>query len=216
MRKKTSIGKCPKITSRNIKDNNKVIDIHLTEYDALRREIEFHLRAQQDLVNYSIAITAATTSLFAFGKPPIAEQMPFLLLVVSILLSSINLAIVDMGYGMQDLGTYIQMELAPKVQNIVGGQDDKDCFSVLSWEKKRTITTERLLFRGITTLGKYTVGYLPSILTIILFFYFKQQNQAQWLGYDKVLFSFAIFLAILVPISGIVNSLHLVKRIKRK
>ena len=71
-------------------DIDRAFQAHITEFNAMRDEINLHIGHQNQLINYAIGIVVGTASLFAFGQPNIAQQEPFLLLVASLLMSGIS------------------------------------------------------------------------------------------------------------------------------
>jgi hypothetical protein len=185
------------------------LNVHMKEYEMLKNSIEQELSMQHQLSNYAIAITAGVVSLLFIGEPSIANQAPAILLVVSIILTFICFAIIDLGYSIQDTSTYIEKMLKGKIQKLVSNEDMFE-FKVLEWEELHYRLSRRLAIRGITSMGKYAVGYIPALGMIAAFWSVK--DGLSWSIVDKFLFSLAVIAALSLPIVGAVNVIFMLRR----
>ena len=186
-----------------------VLDVHLMEYEILRNSIEQDLSMQHQLTNYAIAITAGAGSLFFIGEPTVASQVPIILLIISLILTFICFAIIDLGYSVQDTSTYIQKNLKLKLQKLVGNEELSE-YRVLEWEALRYRFSGRLAIRGITSLGKYAVAYIPSIGMIVAFITIK--GSSPWIFFETFLFWSAVIVALLLLFIGAYNIIYLLQR----
>lgn len=144
---------------------------------------------QHQLTNYAIAITAGAGSLFFIGEPSVANQVPINLLIISLILTFICFAIIDLGYSVQDTSTYIQKNLKPKIQRLVGNEGSPE-YKVLEWEALRFRFSGWLAIREITSMGKYAVAYIPSLGMIVAFMTIKASTP--WTSYETFLFWAAV------------------------
>lgn len=180
---------------------------HIEHFKAIREEIVLLNTIQNQLVNYSIAIIAGSISLFTFGSPTIVERQPFVLLIVSLLMSAISLAFMEAEMRIHDHGKYLEEVLRKKIQKIIGNERKSE-YKVLVWESA-SVGGFRLIFRGLTASGKFMIAYVPSIVYIILFYLSSNvviQNISLGL---KILFFGAIVAALLLPISIVLNVLFI-------
>ena len=191
----------------NEKQVDQAIQTHLAEYSALRDEINHQLSFQNQLINYSIAIIVGTTTLFAIGEPNIASQQPFLLLIASVLLSAISWTFLDASFQVNDLGKYIQHIIAPKLEVLIGSDDYQ--FKVLQWEGSRIYRSPRIVYKGVVTLGKFAVPYIPSIVFVILFYSFRILLNSIWTNGELFLFWTSIVLVTIPPLGGIFNLIYI-------
>lgn len=186
-----------------------VLDVHLMEYEMLKNSIEQDLSMQHQLTNYAIAITAGAGSLFFIGEPSVASQIPSVLLIISIILTFICFAIIDLGYSVQDTSTYIEKKLKTKIQKLVGNEEQSE-YRVLEWEELHFRLSGRLAVRGITSMGKYAVAYIPAIGMIAAFISVKGSLPRS--GVETFLFWSAVIVALILPIVGAFNVVYMLRR----
>jgi hypothetical protein len=196
-----------------LNDITPALEVHLREYEMLRNQYNQDSSMQHQLTNYAIAITAGAGSLFFIGEPSLASQVPFILLVISLILTFICFAIIDLGYSIQDISTYIQKKLKPKIQKLVGEKQGFE-YCVLEWEEEYVKISGRLAIRGVTSMGKYAVAYIPAVGMIIAFVAMKPN--ASWIAVETALYWLSIVAAALLPIVGALNVVHMIGRGKEE
>lgn len=196
-----------------LKENTSALDVHLKEYEMLKNSLAQDLSMQYQLTNYAIAITAGAGSLFFIGEPSVAAQIPTILLIISIILTFICFAIIDLGYSIQDTSAYIEKNLRPKIQLLVGHAELPE-YLVLEWEELHFRFSGRLAIRGITSLGKYAVAYIPAIGMIAAFLSVK--GSSAWATVESFLLWAAVVVALLLPVVGIFNIIYLLRRSERE
>lgn len=190
-------------TENQILTREMAFQAHVEHYKAIREEIVLLNTIQNQLVNYSIAIIAGSISLFTFGSPSIAEQQPFVLLIVSLLMSAISLAFMEAEMRIHDRGRYLEEVLRKKIQKIIGNERKYE-YKVFKWESA-DVEGFRLLFRGLAASGKFLIAYVPSVVYIFVFYFssnFDMQNPD--LGV-KILFFGAAIGSLLLPVCVVLN-----------
>lgn len=185
-------------------DTERAFRAHLTEFEAMRDEINLQIGFQHQLVNYAIAITAGTASLFALGQPSIAEQLPVLYLVASLLMSAIGWAFLEASLQINDLGKYIQFNLVPKIQGLIGNED-RPKYLVLRWEDFKIRRSGRVYLRGMAAVGKFAVAFIPGIMFIFVFYYLRPPTGGAWTSAESVLFWVSVGASSLPAIGGLVS-----------
>lgn len=190
---------------RNESDANSMLDhafqAHLAEYSALRDEINQQLGIQNNLVSYAVAILAGAASLFAIGDPSVADRNPFLLLVASILVSSITWALMDAGLHLTDLSKYMQSQLSPKLNKLLGERTALE-FQVLKWDEMLTYGRPlRILLKGVAKGGKFLISFFSSVVLFVLFIT-KAESYETWTIAEKTLIWIALPMLIF-PVFGV-------------
>ena len=186
-------------------DIDRAFQAHITEFNAMRDEINLHIGHQNQLINYAIGIVVGTASLFAFGQPNIAQQEPFLLLVASLLMSGISWSFMEASLQINNQGRYIHEKIVPKIQMLIGNQD-KEKYHIMRWEDaKISHPKPRLLLQGITAMGKFSIAYIPSIAFIFIFRSITDLSGRSWTNIETSLYWAAIIAALILPIGGLLN-----------
>jgi hypothetical protein len=202
-------------TESKIPNLSNAFEAHIAEYKALRDEILQDLNLQHQLIQFVVALNAAGVTLFFLGDPVLARQEPFILLLVSILLSALSLATADLGYAIQDISYYIQATLTPKVQSLVG-EAKNDRFVVFKWEEAMWTKTPRLAFRGITSAAKYLISFVPSVFMIFTFYAFRKGDNGGWAIHELILFILAVIMAFLFLLSVIFGMPFVTSRLRNQ
>jgi hypothetical protein len=180
--------------------------VHLKEYEVLRDEILLFISHQNQLMSYAIAIITGTATLFVIGQPSVANQQPFLLLVASLLMSAISWAAMEASLSMEDISLYIQKTLIPKIQCLVGDESRFE-FQLLKWEGTHIDWSARSYFRVITSSGKAAISYVSSVLFIVAYVFLQPLYIGSWPITDKILFTLAIIVSLVVPLGALLNLL---------
>ena len=186
------------------KETERAFQVHLTEYEAVRDEINLQIGLQHQLINYAIAIIAGTLTLLALGQPSLASQYSSIFLVASLLMSAISWTFMDASFQINDLGNYVHSTLAPKIQALIGHENLPE-YTVLKWEEAKVRRSGRLVLKGITATGKFAVAFIPSIVFIIVFYYLHLPYLAPWTIPETVFFWAAIGTVLILPLGGLIN-----------
>lgn len=181
-------------------------EVHLAEYNAVRDEIRQQIDIQNSFVNYAIAIIGVAATFLATGNPSVGSQFPFLYLISSILLSAISWGFIESSIWTNDLSTYVKDNLAPKIQKIIGNERANH-YQVLQWENARNKRRERVILRGLTMSGRFSIPIIGSILFLIAFYYIKSSTIQAWTTFEWLLFIFSALLITFTLISGAINIL---------
>lgn len=172
---------------------------HLAQYESIRDEVRSATELQNNLMSYSIAAIAGIIALFAIKdshEELILLQQPFLLPIISALMSMLTWASLEAEMRIHDWGVYIENVLSQKVQNLIGGPglpDDYIVFKNPVAEISRAHTI-RSISRGILVSGKFMVSYIPAV--VILIFYATLIDNWQ----SSILFWIAAVPALFVPV----------------
>jgi hypothetical protein len=94
-----------------------VLNVALSEFNALRDEIKDRGGAAYTLLNINITATTAVVGVVLTEKVP-----PTLLLVLPLISPALGMLFVDHAFNISNLGSYIQEQLRPLVTHAVGDQ----------------------------------------------------------------------------------------------
>jgi hypothetical protein len=187
------------------------LQAHLAEYEGIWGEIHVQIEAQNHLLNYVIALIAASAALFSIGSPAIAERFPVLILVASLLLLAMAWALLDASFQLNDLGTYIDHVLRPKIQTLIG-DDNLPHLQVLRWNRARIYGGARIFLKALLATGKFAFAYVPGIALVVAFVSLRSSSQVRWTSLETVLFSLALFMAAVPIVAGAHNAIFIGRR----
>ncbi len=142
-------------------DKEKSFEIWLTEFKALRNEIEYRTKAQYTLLTINII---GLSSIFSIAHSRYLYSFD-LLMIIPWFSSIIGLLFLEHDFSIARIGCYITNIIAPKLKEICGDND------VLSWEIwVRNIPGK---FKAPRRLAFYlsvpTIFLFPSFIVLLLF-----------------------------------------------
>ena len=167
---------------------------HIAEYEAIWGEVHAQLAVQSNLLNYVIALIACSTALFSIGTPTIAESLPSLVLVASLLLLAMAWAMLDATYQLNDLGAYNEQVVGRKIQALIG----EGCpahLQVMQWNSARIYGAPRIYLKALLSAGKFAFAYIPGIALMVAFQYLRPPSQVEWTTTEQALFWLGVFMA---------------------
>ncbi|HRN50416.1 MAG TPA: hypothetical protein PLC52_00420 [Anaerolineales bacterium] len=129
----------------------KLLDVHIAEYEALRREIEVRTNSQVQLISYSVAIIAAVITLLSIAVDTVTTQYPVVLLIASTLLSTLIWATLHEISYILEIYNYINQVLKKNIKNTLGLKGKVPEY--LGWEKFAYAQSFRRFSRGVLSLG---------------------------------------------------------------
>jgi len=173
-------------------------DSHISQFESIRDKITLATELQNNIVNYSIAAIGGSIALSAFkGNTgvPLLTQEPYILTVISVLMSMLTWASLEAEIRIHDYRRYIDKVLSKKVQNLIGGTDLPSDYTVLKMEIAEISRFQKIrsIIRGILVSGKFMISYIPAIIAIIIF----TISFPHW--YGSVFFWFTVIPALIVP-----------------
>ena len=151
-------------------------EVLLTEYRSLREEITIRLSNQQQIINFSIAIIAAmfaiTQLLPVIRSNLIAQLLPLIYPLLSIIFSAFALMYADQDFIIADIATYINQHLRQRMQTILDKIPNTNP-KVWEWDEYRSKAHYRKVmaspFYYIMSLARYLVMIIPSIGLIFIY-----------------------------------------------
>jgi hypothetical protein len=179
-------------------------DSHLAHYESIREKINLLTEMQNNIVNYSIAAIGGTIALFAFQNSngtPILIQQPFILTIISVLMSMLTWASLEAEIRIHDFLRYTDNILSKKIQNLIGRADLSDEYIVFSNEVAEMSRAYRIrtIARGILVSGKFMISYIPAVVALIVF----AVSFSNW--FKSILFWLAAIPALIVPVVLLIN-----------
>lgn len=202
------------------------LDAHLKHYEAIRDEITQASNAQNQTINYAIAIIAGVVSIFgafqSFGlMAAVNNYIGLFFLIASILLAFLSWAALELEIRIHDNRSYIDLTLRRRIQAIIG-QDQRDEFTVLKMEMAEQFSGARLraVMRGILVFGKFAISYIPAIAFLLFFLHDKQvfgfTPNFSLTPVELFLFIFDIILCLVFPIGLMSNLFYVLKYYSQK
>jgi hypothetical protein len=190
---------------------NMAFQSHIAQYEALRGEITQATNAQNDMVNYSVALIAGLVGLFLLGKNDpnftFLNENPFTLLIASSLMSLMTWVSLENEIRIHDYRNYIHKTLSAKVQELIGKTDISSQYSVLKMEIAEISRQQigRTLLRGLLVSGKFLISYIPAISLLLFFLLGNPKWTPNWY---IVLFCIAALAALVVPLAIISQAIY--------
>ncbi len=159
---------------------------------------------QNNIINYSIAGIGGTIALFAFkdtSGTPILTQQPFILAVVSVLMSMLTWSSLEAEIRIHDFGNYVDNVLSKKIQNLIGQANLPAEYIVFKNEIAEASRANiiRTIARGILVSGKFMISYIPAVVALIVY----ALSFPNWL--NSIMFWLAAIPALIVPIVLLIN-----------
>ncbi|MBT3239541.1 MAG: hypothetical protein HON98_03440 [Chloroflexi bacterium] len=186
-----------------------VVDIHVAEYNSMRRETELLIDVENRLVNYGVLILGGLLTVYS-----IFSTETYLLLIASMLLSSISWGLVETEVKIHDIGNYLRNKLIPRIQKITD-EENVDKYLVFQWSFSRNRNIFRILLRGITGMGKFFVSFIPSVLLCVIFYIENESNITGMDPFERTIFIVSALMVVAVPsvlllniISNLITSLR--------
>jgi hypothetical protein len=182
--------------------NGGALQVYLTEFESYRQEIITYISLSRQLVNYSIAFLTGIALIASSGIIKVVP--PYLFLIASILASGLSWAIIEAALLVSYVSSYIRFGLVPKIEKLISEETKEEFTFFRLHEHKGTPITVGI--KSIFSLGRYVISYLPSIIFIAVFLYYKPfPTQHSWPIQEKVLFWVALIAVFMVPFGGIVR-----------
>jgi hypothetical protein len=191
----------------------KELEALLKQYEQVRAVINLHTSLQNNTINYSIALIAASFVILTLkdkSETLIILQYPMALLVLSIFLSLITWSVLEAEIAIHDLTSFIHKKLSVQIREAMKlSPEKKDYFKmelpILSKEKKL-----RHIMRGVMVSGKFFISFFPSLASFILFF--KLRNGFQNLDFFSwVVVSISGLMLLSIPVVLISHSRFVLK-----
>lgn len=137
--------------------------VHLEEFQALRREIESHFSSMRFFTALNLTVFAAVLGARTVGQGPLSQPTltsPHLLLVMPVLSFLVGLLIYHHCDTMSQIGTYVSERLSPALKSLLGGGD------LLGWESYvRELERAKGFLGALSMTG---VSLLTCFVTIII------------------------------------------------
>ncbi len=185
-------------------------DSHLAHFQSIREKINLLTQLQNNIVNYSIAGIGGAIALIAFqdsSGTPILLRQPFILTIISVLMSMLTWASLEAEIRIHDFGRYMDNVLSKKIQKLIGQSDLSDEYVVFQNEiaEISKANTIRAITRGILVSGKFMISYIPAVVALIAF----ALSFSNW--FTSILFWLAAIPAITVPLVLLTNVIFIIK-----
>ena len=183
-------------------------DAMVREYDALGGEVRGRIQKQQDITNFAIALAAGAAALgrlFPETLPSLASPVlqPFYP-AISVLFSAFALLTLDHEANIALIYRYIDTELRPRMQRLIGGDDP----GVWGWNQSRANWQHHSgrtnVFFYAMSWAKYAMTVLPSIGLAFLYWRIHGIGGAWWqrgiFSISVVLLAFVLWTALFVAL----------------
>lgn len=170
------------------------VDAVLTEYTALRREIDIYHDYQKQIINFGVLfLVGLLTVAFSATFSQLAVTLPFVFLLFPIIFVTFGMMFADITIRIRRIADYLHNCSRKKLTKLLG--DD-----VWRWElyKQKTKLFNRRVSRALDRI-RWLVFLLPSISAVLLFVYF--QRHRSWIALDYILLVFdSIYIVSLVTL----------------
>jgi hypothetical protein len=202
-----------------------MLDAYLTEYDAIRREVELHIELHERNINYLLLILGAIFSLSGFNLIQKSDLFiylnnnPYLYLLLAIISLIFPVLYIMRSNYVNTLESYQRYVLSPKIAAISSTLSTHSISAeeFIKWESDKFpdwlqgpmkgldygIGLKYQKYRGLFSListFRYLFVSLPSAFFTIVFFY--NFNWSKW-TYMEYIFIIALAISIFMIIAGI-------------
>ncbi len=185
-------------------------DSHLAHFESICEKINILTQLQNNIVNYSIAGIGGAIALFAFqdkSGTPILLRQPFVLAIISVLMSMLTWASLEAEIRIHDFGRYLDNVLSKKIQKLIGQSGLPEEYTVFQNEIAEISKTNtiRAITRGVLVSGKFMISYIPAVVALIVF----AISFSNW--FRSMLFWLAAIPAAIVPLVLLVNVVFIIR-----
>jgi len=175
---------------------------HIAEYEGIWGEVHAQLDVQGNLLNYVIALIAASAALLSIGTPTLADRLPALVLVASLLLLAMAWEMLDTTFQLNDLGAYNEQVVGQKIQALIG-EAASPHLQVMKWNSARIYGGPRMYLKALLSVGKFAFAYIPGLALMAAFRYLRPPSQVHWTITENALFWLAVFMAAVPVVAGV-------------
>jgi ABC-type multidrug transport system fused ATPase/permease subunit len=201
----------PKVESNNkVTALERTLEVHLAEYETLRKEIENTFDMRRQIVSFSTLTAGGVIPLtvgFIEGKIS-TEAFLYLLLFIPIVFAGATLAYAGQNRAVIMAAGYIDTRLRPQIKRVLtelGNLTDAS-EGILEWEYfTRTTQQPSLLdkfLRGLTGIGDFIILFSPIVGGVLGFLYLRSVMSVRFTPILIALLSIDIFLAVIVLVSA--------------
>jgi hypothetical protein len=199
------------MTQQRLPPEQIALKAHIAEYEGIWGEVHAQLDVQSNLLNYVIALIAASAALLSIGTPTIAERIPALVLVASLLLLAMAWEMLDTTYQLNDLGAYNEQVVGRKIQALIG-EVSSPHLQVMQWNSARIYRGPRIYLKALLSAGKFAFAYIPGLALMAAFRYLRPPSQLQWTSTEQALFWLAVFMAAVSVLAAVHSALFIRRR----
>jgi len=151
----------------------KEFEVLLKQYDTVRAEINLETTAQNNIINYSIALIAATFVIVGFkidDKTLFIEKYPIILLFISIFQVLITWTALEAEYAIHELRSFIHNTLSEQIKANIKSTLKSDYFKMeIALNSKKN--KPRTIIRGFLVSAKFLIPFAHGIIMFVIFCY---------------------------------------------
>lgn len=194
-----------KVATTFEKPAEELLKVYLTEFEALYTEVNKQLDLQQSIIGSSLAVVAGLGALLGLSTIEILVVFPEVVVIAALMLSTLTSASIYASTQMVDLGNYMNFNLRPRIEALVPKGFSSQDLSILKWPATYAKIEPRSFLKGILSVGKYAVSFLPSVVFTIIYRGLIFGAGKDPSGLQTFLYWFTIFFISLPFLAGMVN-----------